>query len=222
MFLLSKHTNVGKRIALAVVPGRHGGVGAAVAIAGRQPKARLFATDIADQAISRNQAAAKEQGYANLEFILTDGRNIDFADAMFDGVCCRYALHHFPDINATLADVRRVLKPGASFTVADVVRHPNDDQDFINQFQALKPDGHVRMRTADALFDLLRRHGFAAAARFSSKISFTRQLNAAYRDLIDATPPEILALYDVEIAGGQAALTFDILNVRFVASGAVR
>lgn len=47
---------------------------------------------------------------------------------------------------------------------------------------------------------------------------FTRELNTDYRDLIDGMPPEILGLYDVGVAGDRAALTFDVLNVRFVAS----
>jgi SAM-dependent methyltransferase len=189
----------------------------AFAVAGRQPEARVIGVDIADQAISRNREAAREQGRANLEFSLSDGCTFDCPDAAFDGMTWRYALHHFPDLAATLTDARRVLKPGAPFAVADAVRHPADERDFINRFQALKPDGHVRIYTAEALLDLFRAQGFEADGRFASAISFTRDLNAAYRDLIDEMPPEILQLYDVRVDGDRAALTFDIFNVRFLA-----
>ena len=111
-----------------------------------------------------------------------------------------------------------MLKPAGTFVVADAVRHPGDDRDFINGFLALKPNGHVRRYTADDLVDLFRAHGFEADGQFGSAISFTRDLNADYRDLIDGTPPEVLDLYDVGVDGDRAALTFDVLNVRFVAS----
>jgi len=189
----------------------------AFAVAGRQPEARVLGIDIADQAISRNREAAQEQARANMEFHLSDGRTFDFPDATLDGITWRYALHHFPDLEATLADARRVLKPGSPFVVADAVRHPEDDRDFINRFQALKPDGHVRIYTAYDLVDLFLAHGFEVDGRFASAISFTRDLDAAYRDLIDRTPAEILSLYDVRVAGDQAMLTFEILNVRFLA-----
>jgi ubiquinone/menaquinone biosynthesis C-methylase UbiE len=189
----------------------------AFAVADRQPAARVVGIDIADEAISRNREAAEAESRTNLEFRLMDGRRFDFPDAAFDGMTWRYALHHFPDLAATLADARRVLKPGSPFAVADAVRHPEDGRDFINRFQALKPDGHVRMYTADGLLDLFRARGFMVDGRFGSAISFTRELNADYRDLIEDMPRETLELYEVTVAGDQAHLTFDVLNVRFLA-----
>ncbi len=149
----------------------------------------------------------------------SDGRVIDFADASFDAVACRYAWHHFPDAEASLAEIQRVLKPAGALVIADAVMHPGDDADFVNRFQALKRDGHVRMRTADALIEFFRAHGFAADGRFGSEISFHRDLNPAYRDLIDATSREILDLYRVKPTAERAAITFDVVNVRLVPPG---
>lgn len=189
----------------------------AFAVAARQPAARVIGVDIADAAIARNRAVAKERGLANLEFRLMDGRRLEFPDAAFDGLTWRYALHHFPDLEHSLADARRVLKPGSPFVVSDAIRHPDDEPDFINRFQALKPDGHVRMYTAEALVDRLCVHGFRPDDRFASAIAFSRALDPDYRALIADMPPEILALYRVEVAGDEARLAFDVLNVRFLA-----
>jgi SAM-dependent methyltransferase len=189
----------------------------AFAAAAREPAARVIGVDIADAAIARNREAAREQGCANIEFRLMDGRSLDFPDATFDGMTWRYALHHFPDLEHTLADARRVLKPGSPFAVADAVRHPADEPDFINRFQALKPDGHVRIYTAEALVELFRAQGFEVKARFASAITFTRALDADYRALIADMPPEVLDLYRVKVAGDEARLTFEVLNVRFLA-----
>ncbi|MDP6343314.1 MAG: methyltransferase domain-containing protein [Alphaproteobacteria bacterium] len=188
----------------------------AFAVAGRQPAARVLAIDIADRAVSRNRRRATDLERANVEFHVTDGRRIDFPDATFDGIACRYAFHHLPDVAATLADVRRVLRPAGVFVVADAVRHPLDDLDFINRFQALKPDGHVRMHTAEGLIELFRAHDFEAGGRFASAITFNRDLDADHRKLIAATPPEFLGLYDVKTIGERVVLTFDVLIVKFL------
>jgi ubiquinone/menaquinone biosynthesis C-methylase UbiE len=83
----------------------------AFAVAGRQTKAHVVGIDIADLAISRNQTTAREQRYTNVEFLVADGRKIGFPNASFDGITWRYALHHFPQVEKTLADARRVLRP---------------------------------------------------------------------------------------------------------------
>ncbi len=168
-------------------------------------------------AVLRNQATAGEQGYANVEFLVADGCTIDFLDASFDGITWRYALHHSAQVEAALAEVGRVLRPAAVLVVADAVRHPEDDRDFINRCQALEPDGHVRIYTANGLVDLFWASDFEAQQQFVSTITFTRSLKAAYRDLIDGTPPEILDLYGVTITGDRAVLDSDVLNVKFAA-----
>jgi hypothetical protein len=75
------------------------------------------------------------------------------------------------------------------------------------------------MYTADDFIGLFRAQGFEADEVFGSAISFTRDLEPAYRDLIEEMPPEILDLYNVKISGDRAALAFNVLNVRFVAPG---
>ena len=189
----------------------------AFALAARHPEAEIHGIDIAHRAIGQNRRVADDLGRRNVKFHTANGRTIDFPDASFDGIAWRYALHHFPDLPVTIAHARRVLRPGGTFAVADAVRHPDDHRDFINRFQALKPDGHVRIYDADALVALFGAQGFQAAERFDSTIAFTRVLDPATRALIAATPKEILALYGVRHDGERAALRFGVVNVRFLA-----
>jgi hypothetical protein len=87
--------------------------------------------------------------------------------------------------------------------------------DFINRFQALKPDGHVKIFAADELCALFEANGFELQDHFAGSISFTRALDPAYRALIADTPESVLAFYDVQLSEEEAALTFGILNACF-------
>jgi ubiquinone/menaquinone biosynthesis C-methylase UbiE/glycosyltransferase involved in cell wall biosynthesis len=46
-------------------------------------------------------------------FVVGQGTYLPFADESFDGIICMNALHHMPDYRATLAEMWRVLRPGA-------------------------------------------------------------------------------------------------------------
>ena len=194
------------------------GVGAmAFAVAGHQPEAQVFGIDIADQALSCGTRRLPGRRAAPISSSGSPmGEPSTFPMIASTAYPAAMRCITFPEVDVTLANVRRALKPGGAFAVADVVRHPSDEGDFVNAFQALKPDGHVRIYSAADLVDLFRGHGFAAQAQFGSTITFSRGLNDEYRALIAATPPGVLAGYGVEGDGDQATVTFDILTLKFV------
>jgi ubiquinone/menaquinone biosynthesis C-methylase UbiE len=185
----------------------------AFALAEECPDCHVVGADIADEVIAANAERATERGLTNLEFRVVDGIHLPFADYAFDGVVCRYAFHHFPEPQATLAGVHRVLKPGGRLVVADAVRDEADTVDFINAFQTLRQDGHVRMHLPDALIRLLVDAGFEERCRHLTAITFPRQLDAAYRELLAKTPPAITDRYLLEVKGDEALMSFDVLNV---------
>jgi ubiquinone/menaquinone biosynthesis C-methylase UbiE len=51
-----------------------------------------------------------------------DAERLPFASASFDAVFDFGALHHIPDWQAGIADIRRVLKPGRTFFFEEVTR----------------------------------------------------------------------------------------------------
>ncbi len=50
--------------------------------------------------------------HPNLNFISGDALALPFDDNSFDFVFCRYILHHIPDAEATIKEMKRVCKPG--------------------------------------------------------------------------------------------------------------
>ncbi|HXY27815.1 MAG TPA: ubiquinone/menaquinone biosynthesis methyltransferase, partial [Acidimicrobiales bacterium] len=49
-----------------------------------------------------------------------DGSRLPFATGAFDGLVCGYALRNFTDLEATLAECARVLRPGGRLAVLEV------------------------------------------------------------------------------------------------------
>ena len=76
----------------------------------------------------RKTARAGRSPDAGPRFVVADVAAMPFPDATFDVVVSSYAVHHWPDRHAGLAEVMRVLKPGGRAIVWDVAPpHPMGD-----------------------------------------------------------------------------------------------
>ena len=80
----------------------------------RQTGARFVALDRSWTMLA--QAAAKAPG-AGIALLQGDAGRLPFANASFDAVLSSLAVHHFPDPLAAYAEVRRVLKPAATYLI---------------------------------------------------------------------------------------------------------
>ena len=69
--------------------------------------------------------AAREDPSARASFVEADVTRLPFADGAFDGATMGFSMRNVVDIGATLAEARRILKPGARFVNLDVTRPPN-------------------------------------------------------------------------------------------------
>lgn len=67
--------------------------------------------------IAENKRRARDLG--NVFFNRADIMRMPFADDAFDCVTCGYALRNVPDVELALVEIRRVLKPGGSFSSLD-------------------------------------------------------------------------------------------------------
>ena len=76
------------------------------------PTGAVLATDISDRILEFALASAREAGLHNVEVRQMDGEQIDLPRESFDAVISRVGLIYFPDQQAALGGMHRVLKPG--------------------------------------------------------------------------------------------------------------
>lgn len=58
-----------------------------------------------------------------VSFEKMDAANLQFSDASFDTVCISNSLHHMPELERTLKEMLRVLKPGGYFFISEMYRN---------------------------------------------------------------------------------------------------
>ena len=71
----------------------------------------VHGTDMEQSQIDLARAAASAGGHTNVTFHTGDVTDLPFDDNSFDVAHCHAVLMHIPDTSATLAEVKRVLKP---------------------------------------------------------------------------------------------------------------
>lgn len=117
---------------------------------------------------------------------VSDARTIPFADERFDACIANHMLYHVPDIEAALAEIRRVLRPGGAFYASTVGRsHMHELYDLVCRFDCkLDPAG------TSLPGSFLLENGEAQLSRWFSRISLYQ-----YEDALAVTEAEPLAAY---------------------------
>jgi ubiquinone/menaquinone biosynthesis C-methylase UbiE len=89
------------------------GVVALAAARALTPPGRVLGIDLSEPMLRRAAAKAAGNGLADrTEFRRMDAESLDLAGDTFDAVVSLFALMHFPNPRAALAEMRRVLRPG--------------------------------------------------------------------------------------------------------------
>ncbi len=128
---------------------------------------RITAIDLAGEMLTlarRNVAAAGWSEDITLE--LVDAKGLPYADAEFDAVMSNSIVHHIPRPLGTLAEMRRVLKPGGLLFVRDLLRPESSAEverivdtyagdENAHQRQLFRQSLHAAL-TVDEVRDLLR------------------------------------------------------------------
>ena len=89
-----------------------------------EPKLHVTGVDFCAPMLDRARQRAIEQP-AGVTFVEADVLALPFANRSFDGAIMGFSMRNVVDIDALLAEVRRILRPGARFVNLDVSKPPN-------------------------------------------------------------------------------------------------
>jgi SAM-dependent methyltransferase len=166
-----------------------------MAIAKAHPACSVVGLDVAEKAIEQDVEDATRQGLPTV---------------------CRYAFHHFPLPETILGEIARTVRSRGKFVLADPVRNEVDETDFINRFQDLRRDGHVRIHRFRELMELVSRYDFELIDWFASSISFHRRRSRKYDELLASVPAGVYETYALTIHEEEIRMTFRIVNAVFL------
>ena len=81
----------------------------------------LHGVDIEESQVKMAQAAAVAGGHDNASFRTGDATDLPYEDDFFDVVHFHAVLTHIPNTRTTLAEVKRVLKPGGFVSARELI-----------------------------------------------------------------------------------------------------
>jgi len=188
---------------------------------------RVTACDLTEPMLAAARAFARGRGALNVDFVAGDVVALPFLDGAFDVVTCRIAPHHFADVAGAVRQVQRVLRPGGSFLVQDILGHDDPEAAaFILEVERRRDPSHVRAYRAVEWRAFLRAAGLtvmeeAIVAKDRPWAEWTgrmRMLDDARRDLeryVRQTPERCRAAFDFRLtADGVDAFTDRMILLR--------
>jgi ubiquinone/menaquinone biosynthesis C-methylase UbiE len=135
-----------------------GTLSAAIAKTARE----VVAFDLTPQILKKAAQRCAEAGTKNVTFREGTATELPFGDAAFDAVVTRLSVHHFDRPGRVMSEIFRVLRPGGSFVIADVISSEVPaEAELQNALEILRDPSHVRMPPGSELAALVRGAGFA-------------------------------------------------------------
>ena len=177
----------------------------------------IIGLDIVEKALESNRTKAKKENIKNISFITYNGIEFPFADKEFDMVISRYALHHFPDIQKSISEVSRVIKPEGFLFISDPTPNGNDTSRFVDGYMQLKKDGHIKFYTEDEWLQICGKYGLEFKKSFDSTIRFPKKKDTAYGfdELLKKHDKKIVESYELEVVGNEIYITERVNNILF-------
>lgn len=152
------------------------------------PEVKVFGVDISHEVIQQSKSLDLSR---TIQFLQANELELPFRDGSFNVATCRMSIHHYPDILAHLREVRRVLAPGGTYLIIDIL--PEDEwEPLLNQvFTSAEidghGDGHLRYYTVSDLKSHLAQAGFQVASLDFSPLVFERpKSHPYYARILDA------------------------------------
>ncbi len=96
-----------------------------------QSYTEIVGIDINEQAIETAQSTV---GQEDIRFLVMNAEQLDFEDESFDTVSISASLHHLSNIQRVLEEMKRVLKPGGHFIIAEMHREGQTEAELTSVY----------------------------------------------------------------------------------------
>jgi ubiquinone/menaquinone biosynthesis C-methylase UbiE len=137
--------------------------GPGIVTVGLAAKARaVVAFDLTPEMLLQARDRCAKAGLTNVRFEQGSATALPFPDDSFDGVVTRLSMHHFDAPRLVLAEMFRVLKPGGTFVLADVISSADAaESELHNAIEVLRDPSHVRMLPVTEFISMIADAGIA-------------------------------------------------------------
>jgi SAM-dependent methyltransferase len=131
----------------------------------------LIACDPSEPMLDVVEREARARGHAVIGTRRAAADQLPFDDAAFDLIVTRYSAHHWPSVPAALTEAVRVLRPGGTLVIIDVVAPESALLDTTLQtLELLRDVSHVRNYRASEWRSMLSLPGLTSAVSHSWKL----------------------------------------------------
>lgn len=127
----------------------------------------IVGVDVATPMMVRGRANAAAEGIANMAWGCSNAASLPFADGTFDLVTCGYAVHHFGQPAASLAEMARVLRCGGRLAAMDLIVPGEESAEAgaaNNEIEIARDASHATTFFASGLRALAERAGLRVLA----------------------------------------------------------
>lgn len=122
----------------------------------------VVAYDLAPAMLAVVATEARSRGHSQIQTSQGPAESLPFPDAGFDLVVTRYSAHHWLDMRRGIHEAARVLKPGGTLIVIDVMSPENPLLDTVLQtVEILRDPSHVRNYRESEWRNVLAGNGFS-------------------------------------------------------------
>jgi ubiquinone/menaquinone biosynthesis C-methylase UbiE/DNA-binding transcriptional ArsR family regulator len=87
---------------------------------------KVIGVDLSPEMLRRGRAVAKERDVRNVEFRQGDALELPVNSSSVDAAFCVMVLHFLPDPERTIAGLCRIVRPGGSVVLVDLVEHKQE------------------------------------------------------------------------------------------------
>lgn len=171
---------------------------------------RVTAVDLSEAMLDRARRTAAERSLTNIAFHRGNLADLPWPDASFDLIVSRYAAHHWPDPQAVVTELARLLSPSGRLLLVDVMADADPLRDtFLNALEILRDPSHVRDHSQAQWQAICRKAGLAAVPEFAwdlrlefspwvTRIQTPEPRVAALRELLDGASAEVGQAFRIE------------------------